>query len=407
MITKKIFGVAVVILCLCMSFNTSLAQDTIKVGAPLPMTGPYAGDGVGYYQGVKFAIDEINAAGGLLGKQLELVRFDTQDFAPERVMMAADQLVGQDKVDVIHAGWAGWGQDVRAYGKYDVPTFVLDASISAIEVFREDPQQYSNWFQMNDVERNLAIDLFDVMAQLPYEYPNKKIAVITADDSWGTESGNGVKGRAKELGWKVVVDEIVPYGTREWGPILTKIRKTKPAWIYMEIVSAPDCITFFRQFMKAPTNSLINLGYGISPPDVIGNLGKDGQGILGYFLGIPGPKAPNTAANEWLDKFRKTFNTEPAANTFPTYVGVKWWAKAVAEVGDEKNYTKINEYIAKTPYNDVAGRKLWFDEDHKAPIDSWPMAHLQIQDGEMITVYTGPGKNYLDYAFAPPPWVKK
>jgi len=404
---KKLLFCALLVISLGLGSNIVLAADTIKVGAPLPMTGPYAGDGIGYYQGVKFAIDEINAAGGLLGKQLELIRFDTQDFAPERVMMAADQLIGQDKVDVIHAGWAGWGQDVRSYGKYDVPTFVLNASISAVNVFRENPQQYSNWFQMNDVERNLAIDLFDVMEQLPYEYPNKKIAVITADDSWGTESGTGVKDRAKEKGWKVVVDEVVPYGTREWGPILTKIRKTKPAWIYMEIVSAPDCITFFRQFMKAPTASLINLGYGISPPDVIGNLGDEGEGILGYFLGIPGPTAPNPKANAWLDQFRNKFNNEPAANTFPTYVGVKWWAEAVEKVGDVKAYKKICDYIASNPYMDIAGRKLWFDEDHKSPIQSWPMAHLQIQNGEMITIYTGPGKGYLDYKYKLPPWIKK
>ena len=47
--------------------GVALAADSIKVGAPLPMTGPYAGDGVGYYHGVKYAVDEINAAGGLLG----------------------------------------------------------------------------------------------------------------------------------------------------------------------------------------------------------------------------------------------------------------------------------------------------------------------------------------------------
>jgi len=385
----------------------ALATETIKVGAPLPMSGPYAGDGIGYYQGVKCAVDEINTAGGLLGKQLEIVSFDTKDFAPEIVMQAADQLVNNEKVDVIHAGWAGWGQDVRAYGKYDVPTFVLDASISSVSVYREHPDKYTNWFQMNDIERNLAIDLFDVMENLPYQYPNKKIAVITADDSWGMESGSGFKDRAKEKGWRVVVDETVPYGTREWRPILTKINATKPSIIYLEIVSAPDLITFFRQFMKSPTQSLITYGYGISPPDFLSNLGSEANGLLGYFLGIPGPKAPNPKADQWLKDFRAQFKTDPAANTFPTYVGVKWWAKAVQSVGDAKKYAAINKYIATTPYTDVAGRVLKFDQDHKTPIDSWPCAHMQVQDGKLITIYTGPQKNYMDYKFQLPPWIKQ
>ena len=404
---NKLFLMAVLIVGLTGMPLAIGAQETIKVGAPLPMTGPYAGDGIGYYQGVKYAVDEINAAGGLLGRQLELVRFDTQDFAPERVMQAADHLVGREKVDAIHAGWAGWGQDVRAYGKYEVPTFVLNASISAVKVFQENPKKYSNWFQMNDIERNLAVDLFDVMEHLPYTYPNKKVAVITADDSWGTESGNGVKDRAKEKGWEVAVDEVVPYGTREWGPVLTKIRVANPAWIYVEIVSAPENMTFFRQFIKAPTQSLINLGYGISPPDVLGNMGQEADGLLGYFLGIPGPKAPTADADAWLKKFRKKFGNEPAANTFPTYVGVKWWAKAVEKVGDVKNYQAICANIASTPYTDVAGRKLWFDQDHKAPIESWPIAHLQGQNAELVTIYTGPGKKYLNYKFQVPRWIKK
>ena len=126
------------------------AAEPIKIGAPLCLTGPYAGDGVGYFRGIEMAVKELNEKGGVLGRQVEIAKFDTQDFAPERVMLAADQLVGSKKVDVIHAGWAGWGQDVRAYGKYDVPAFAMDASSHAVEVWREDPEKYSNFFQMID-----------------------------------------------------------------------------------------------------------------------------------------------------------------------------------------------------------------------------------------------------------------
>ena len=84
------------------------AAEPIKVGAPLCLSGPYAGDGLGYFRGIEMAIDELNKGGGLFGRPLEIVKFDTQDFAPERVMQAADQLVGREKVVAIHAGWAGW-----------------------------------------------------------------------------------------------------------------------------------------------------------------------------------------------------------------------------------------------------------------------------------------------------------
>jgi len=382
------------------------AAEAIKVGVALPMTGPYAGDGVGYDRGITMAVDEVNAAGGLLGRPLEMVRFDTQDFAPELVMRAADQLVGNDKVDVVHGGWAGWGQDVVAYGKYDVPFFMWDASILAIEEIRKDPVQHSNVFQLNDIEKPQAIDIFDNMLSLPYEYPNKTVAVITADDSWGTEMGSGIKERAAENGWEVVVDEVVPYGTREWGPILTKIRATSPGWIHLEIVSSPDLITFFNQFNESPTNTLISMGYGLSLPDFASNIGEQGDGLIGMTAGMPMPVGPTPEANAWIERFREKFEAEPAAGSFPVYTGVMIWASAVKAVGDPTNYEAINDYIANTPHETVVG--TWtFDADHKVPLSSEPVLHLQIQDGKAVTIDWGAGQPYLDYEFRTPPWIKQ
>ena len=119
----------------------ALAAETIPVGVPIPQTGAYAGSGEDYFKGVKMAVDEINGAGGLLGKQLEIIRFDSKEFAPEVVMQAADFLCGQKKVKAVFAGWAGWGQDVQAYGKYDAPFFADDGSQAAVDVFRKGPGQ--------------------------------------------------------------------------------------------------------------------------------------------------------------------------------------------------------------------------------------------------------------------------
>ncbi len=66
----------------------------------------------------------------------------------------------------------------------------------------------------------------------------------------------------EEEGWEIVMDEVVPYGTTEWGALLTKIRALDPAIIGVEIISIPELVTFFRQFMEEPTNSLIYLNYG-------------------------------------------------------------------------------------------------------------------------------------------------
>lgn len=403
--SKKLAYLIVTLVFMVSATCISWAADPIKVGAPLCLTGPYAGDGLGYWRGIKMAVDELNDSGGVLGRQLEIIKFDTQDFAPELVMQAADRLVGRDKVDVIHAAWAGWGQDVRAYGKYDVPTFVWDASINSVSVFRENPTKYRNWFQLNGIEIEFGRRTFEVMVDLPFKYPNKKIAIISTDDSWGMEVAAGIKKVAKDMGWKVAMEEVVPYGTREWGPILSKIQAIKPALIHLEIVSSPDLITFFKQFAKNPTNSLINFGYGMTLPDFLPNIGEDGDGLMGATNVVPEPP-PTPESGAWVDKFKSLYNSEPAAGSFVVYTGVKMWAAAVETVGKADDYDAIIKHLETTKYKTLVGNEILFNKDHYIPYNIWPNTHLQVQGGKFVSLFVGPGNPHADNKFITPPWIK-
>jgi len=387
-----------------------VVREPIKVGAPLPITGAMAGDGVGYFQGISFAIDEINAKGGLLGRPLELIVFDTKDLAPERLMTAADQLVGSDKVDSAHGGWSGWGGDIKAFGKYDVPFFQYDESESSRDVMISDPA-YSNVWMLGDIEKPFGIEIFELMERLEtegdYTYPNHKVALISADDAWGTKVKSGIMEQALESGWEVAIDEVVPYGTLEWGAILSKVRAAEPAWIEVEIVSPPDIIAFFRQFMEEPTNSLINFGYSMVPPEFIQTIGTEGDGIIGATIngGMPLP-VPPAEAQDWLDSFQQKYGNPPQAGSPNVYCGVMIWAEAVEAVGDVTDYDAINAYIGSHAFEPIPGLGIYeFDDEQKLPIsDSSPVPHFQVQDGKLTTIwYGGP---YRDYEFQTPSWIE-
>ncbi len=384
------------------------AEKPILVGVPVPLTGPFAPIGVDSQKGVEFALEKINAAGGLLGRPVKLVLFDTKDFAPERLMAAADKLVGQDKVDSVHAGWSGWGQDVKAFGKYDVPYFQHNESESCVKIIKADLKKYSNVWQLGDIERNCAADSFNVVASLPYKFPNKTLAIINTDDAWGSQVGAGVKEAAEKKGWKVVMHETIPYGTREWGPILIKIRSLNPALIQFEDASPPDAITFFRQFMKAPSNSLINFGYSIMPPGFMETLGTEADGLLGFEMtAVYQPVEPTPEANAWLKEFKAKKKRVPSHSSSASYTGIMIWAEAVKAVGDVTNYRAINEYVGNNSFKSLIGPAIKFSEDHVITIDAWPQSHAQVQNGVRTTIYTKPGVKYLDYEFQIPPWLKK
>lgn len=405
---KRIIPIVLLLTAVLILPGTARAGEVIKVGVPLAMTGPYADTGENYWRGIRMAIDEINKEGGLLGKQLEPIRFDTQEFSPERVIQGADYLVGKEKVDSVHAGWAGWGQDVRAYGKYTAPFFADDGSQAAVDVFKQNPEQYSNIFQLTDTDVNQATSMFNVLMALPYEYPNKKVVIINADDGWGTGVGDTLETRFKDAGWDVALRQTVPYGTREWGPILTRIRRLKPAIIHVEIVSAPEVITFFRQFMNAPTNSILSYGYSIVPREVVETMGKEADGLIGEVpTAMPTPEAPTPEAQAWVDRFTKIWGSQPQAGSWAAYSGVKAWAAAVRAVGDAKDHAAVNEHIATKGYKGETGWWKWDAEHVMRGGGDVPFGHYQIQNGEMVTIFTDPpAKPYKTFKFIKPRWIR-
>jgi branched-chain amino acid transport system substrate-binding protein len=394
----------------CLFFGSgAMAAETIPVGVPLAMTGAYTGSGDDYFKGIKMAIDEINEAGGLLGKQLEIIRYDSKEFAPEVVMQGADYLCGQKKVASVHAGWAGWGQDVRAYGKYDVPFFADDGSQAAVDVFREDPAKYSNIYQITDVGVEQAKSMFRVLMALPYKYPNKKVVIINTDDSWGVEVGDTLVKNFTDTGWKVAKRETVPYGTNEWGAILTRIRRIKPSLIHIEIPSAQENITFFQQFIKKPTNSIISLGWGITPREVVEILGKSADGIVGEMpTGLPGPVAPNAAGQAWIDKYVGLYKHQIPAGSWATYTGVMAWANAVKNVGDAYDFKAVNKYLQENGYEGHQGLIKWDKDNVLRAQPAAPVVHYQVQNGELAAIFTDPPtKAYKDSKFIVPRWIKK
>jgi hypothetical protein len=140
-IQKKVLIWAFIGIFLFCSAGLSWAKEPIKIGIPLALTGDFAPIGVDSRAGVQFAVDKINGDGGLLGRPVEIVLFDIKDLAPERLMAAADKLIGQDKVDTVHAGWAGWGQDIKALV---VATFHILYTMNPFHV-----EKYSGRIQRN------------------------------------------------------------------------------------------------------------------------------------------------------------------------------------------------------------------------------------------------------------------
>ena len=188
--------------------------DPVLVGAPLPLTGWAAADGVSMKQGIRF-VDDINAGGGVLGRPLKMIIYDQGRLAREAERGGRQAVVS--KVSVLITGYGLSAVDPFVYGKYPVPYIAYDGSQEQIKTQQEHPDWNSHLFQLGDGEPPYGEGAFDFLSTLPYEYPNKRMCLLAADLGWDKYTLKALGEKGKANGWEVAMYEVFPYGTREWG----------------------------------------------------------------------------------------------------------------------------------------------------------------------------------------------
>ena len=233
-----------------MVFAAPATADTIKVGAPIPQTGPFASDGTVMEKAIKLAVEDLNKAGGVLGQQLEVIYFDIGDLTPDKLQAAAANLIDRNKADVIITGYGGFGPDIPAFCPYDVPFIHLDAFTSVVDLMNS--MGCNNIFNISDVEAAYGEAIFDQVMALGHTFPNKKLAIVHGPYEWESGLTQAMADKAKAAGWEVVLQEEVAYESVQWPSILSKIRGAAPSLIHIEVLDPSLTNTFIQQYREEP-----------------------------------------------------------------------------------------------------------------------------------------------------------
>lgn len=212
-----------------LGISSANAQDALRIGAPLPLTGALAPEGAKLKQGYELWQEKVNAAGGIKagGKNLkvELVYYDYQSTTPKAVQLA-EKLISDDKVDFLFSPFgSGAAKAVSAVAeKYGVP--LLASSASSAEVF---DQGYKNLFGLYTANSTLSEPIADLIkAKLPKV---KRVAILARNDLYPLSLGNEFEKSAKKRGFEVVYSEKYPIGTLDHSSALTQLRAANPDWV--------------------------------------------------------------------------------------------------------------------------------------------------------------------------------
>jgi ABC-type branched-subunit amino acid transport system substrate-binding protein len=375
---------------------------TIKIGAPIPQTGPFASDGGVMEKAIKLAVEDLNKAGGVLGQQVEVEFFDIGDLSPDKLQAAAANLIDRGKADFIVTGYGGFGPDIPAFCPQGVPFIHNDAFTSVVDLMNS--MGCTSIFNASDVESAYGKVMFDQIMALGHDFPNKKLAIVHGPYEWEAGLTKAMAEAAAAQGWEIVVNEEVPYESVQWPGILSKIRDANPSLVHIEVLDAGLTYTFLQQYFDNPVKgALLNAGYAASVPafgDVIskGNV----EGVLGMTLSaqLPGPDG-----DAFVKKWQAAYNEMPPWSlAAQLYDEVNMWAAAVAIAGSASDHAAVVKALKEMSFKGLTGT-LKFDDRFKIPTSdaSQPAFLFQVQGKDLKTLMIGTAKTA---DFVEPTWSK-
>ena len=407
--------------------QSAQAQDAgpIHIGSALPMSGIAAADGIEFKNGLDLAAEEINAAGGILGRPVEIHIEDTKEMGADLVSQSMQRLVDRFNVPVIINGYnLGTNMiEMDVAADNDVIMMHYNTLISHNEKFKTDPARYYSSFQGDPPEYWYGPGCLNFLKTLndegKWKAPNKKIAIIPSANEYSIVIANAIRDKAKEYGFEVSLFETVPFPTNQWGPTLAKLRQDPPAAILVTHFLPQDLAQFMVQFLAQPIDSLIYMQYGPSLP-AFREIG--GEAVNGVVYSTVVGCLPDEFSKPFRESYRAKFGPNSAYITgSQTYDGLWMWALAAAIAGgpgepfNKEQTAKVAAVMRRNVYRgvngtyraDPAGQSAYCYPTQVAdPSLGMPHQFLQHQDYKTDPKLIAPVL-YATDAFVMPPWIKK
>jgi len=203
-------------------------SDVVKVGAPLPLTGPLSPEGLKQQRGYNLWAETVNAKGGIKagGKayKVEIVYVDYASNTP-RAVQSAERLITQDGVSFLFApfGSGATKATTSVSEKYEIP--MIAPSASATEIF---DQGYKYIFSTLTPNESVAEPLAEAITQ---NKSIKRLAILARNDLFPLAIARAVEAAAKPRGVEVVMFERYAIGVLDHSAAITQMRAADPDWV--------------------------------------------------------------------------------------------------------------------------------------------------------------------------------
>ena len=305
-------------------FELVLAQGSpIKLGSVLDNSGNLDAYGKPMVMATTLAVEELNAAGGLLGRKIDLVQYDSQSNMALYTQYAKE-LTRSDKVDVMHGG-------------------ITSASREAVrQTFRRANTLYfyNVLYEGGVCDRNIVCtgttpaQAAEPIVEVALEEWGDSAYILAADYNYGQITAKWLQHYITKGGGKVLQTDFFPLDVADFGSTIAKIQQAKPKFLVAALVGGAH-MSFFRQWAASGMNKKIPM---CSTTFGVGNehlalSAEEGDGIL--IAGNYSQENTNPSNKDFLAKWTKRFGDTKVVHEIAVsqYQGIMLWAECVKKAG--------------------------------------------------------------------------
>jgi branched-chain amino acid transport system substrate-binding protein len=316
--------------------STALAADPIKIGVLEDQSGDFAAATIGKVHAIELAAEEINKAGGIAGRPIELVVYDTQS-DNNRYQEFMRRVLQRDKVDVVFAGFSSASREAYRpiVNQFDGLAF------------------YNNQYEGGVCDANMIVtgavpeQQFSTLIPWMMEKYGKNVYTIAADYNFGQISAEWVRNIVKENGGTMVGEEFIPLGVSQFSQTIQNIQTAKPSFVVTLLVGAAQA-SYYEQAASAnvglPMASSVNVGQGYEhkrfKPPSLANM----YVTTNYIEEVDTPEG-----KAFLAKFKAKYPDEPYVNqeAANSYIAMNLYKQLVERANGSTNRADLLKVLAQ------------------------------------------------------------
>lgn len=307
------------------------AQEAIRIGVPILFSGPGAFVGEAQKRTLDMQVEALNAKGGLKGRKVELIYYDTEG-KPDTAVRMFNRLIKNDNVTAILGPSASWeAMPVKPIlESTGTPTIMLASTVAIVEpqakcVFKTPPE-----------DRIVVDRLYQYLKSVGQQ----RIAVVTSQDAFGDGGSKELTAKAKAYGIEIVFDEKYSMEDADLSPLLNKIKRSNAqAVVNWSSSRAPVVMT--TNYRQVGLTLPLYQSHAVLSPSFLKATGANAEGIM-----VAGPKLD--AADELADsdpqkaaigafrgQFKGKYQQEPTQFGAAAYDAFNILTAAILKAGTE------------------------------------------------------------------------